>query len=240
MGELVYLFNPEKQPQEVNMEKHTIRRFDRKLSDLRDDVVHLGHSCEKQITSSIDSLNSQDIGMAKEIIANDQKINRQHDQIEKAAIGAIVKWQPAAIDLRFLISVMKISGELERIGDYAANIAKRTIRMNDSADKESLELISEMADQCCTMLNNSIHSFQDDDVDAAISVWHQDDDIDSLFKRSMNLITKAVGKTGDLTGNYSNLIFVARCCERIGDHIKNVAENITYIHTGELYNSTVQ
>ncbi len=217
------------------MQTHTNRLFEQKLKNLKIDIITMGQTCERQLSLSVDSLTEQDDRMAEVIISNDTLINEQQSRIEADTIHAIAKWQPVAVDLRFLISALKISADLERIGDYTANIAKRRLRIHERIDQEPLTLISDMAQACLKMLNGSIRSLQDNNVDKAISVWHEDEDIDTLFSRLINLIAKALKKTSGLTDQYTHLLFMARCFERIGDHIKNVVENITYIYTGELY-----
>ena len=141
-----------------------------------------------------------------------------------------------AVDLRAIITALKISSELERIADYAANIVKYIEESRRNSDEGLILSIVRMAAIGQGMLADIIAAHREVDAEKAIAVWHRDDEIDEIYVEVLGKIHAELEKgQGKKARDYSDLIFAARCCERIGDHITNVAEHIYYIKHGELY-----
>jgi phosphate transport system protein len=140
-----------------------------------------------------------------------------------------------AVDLRLLLSAMKIAGKIERIADYAANVAKRVNYLTQEPDKDLVHLILEMANISQEMLTDVMEAYVKIDSEKAIIVWDRDDEIDRKFARAIRMIRQQMENKALSVEDGTQLIFMGRCCERIGDHITNIAEDIYYIKTGQNY-----
>ena len=217
------------------MHSHIVKAFDSEIEGLKKKILLLAKNCEQQLSKSIDAFNAMDIDLAKAVVARDEEINRLQRDIEEEAVSFLARRQPIAVDLRHLLSVMKIAGELERIADYAANFSKRVSRLNSPASQEPSDLIIEMAKICQVMIHDAMEAFLTLDVEKAKLVWHTDDQIDTMFAKMVTLVQQQMQENTFGIQDGTGLIFMGRCCERIGDHITNMAENIYFIKTGKNY-----
>jgi len=218
------------------MQNHIVKAFDGEIDNLDNKITTLAKRCGKQLAGATKALNNLDISLAKNVIKEDAQINSLQREIEDEVVKFIAKRQPMAVDLRHLLSVMKIASELERIGDYAANVAKRVLHLtSSSSSREAIDLILEMARTCQVMILDVKEAFSLLDTQKAVAVWQMDDEIDSKFARLMSLVRTQMQENKDAVGDGTQLIFMGRCCERIGDHITNIAENIYFISTGQNY-----
>ncbi len=200
----------------------------------------MARACENQLSEAISSLESLNSELACEVIEKDKIINAFHREIEGSIVDILAKRQPVAVDLRHLLAAIKISTELERIGDYAANIAKRVTRLSNDLFRDPMELIIEMATICQEMLIRAIEAFLSLDTKKASDVWDRDQDVDRKFARMMTQIRVKMQEKSEAIDNMTQLIFIGRCCERIGDHITNIAEDIIYIATGQNHIDSVE
>jgi len=217
------------------MQGHIVKAFDAEVENLNKKIAAMAKACEEQLSRAIKSFSHLDTHLAGTVIKDDSHINKFQKEIEDESVRLLTKRQPMAADLRHLLSVIKIASELERIGDYAANIAKRVTKISDNSFKEPVDLIIEMANICGQMINDAIDAFLDFDIEKSIAIWHRDDEIDEKFARMMTLTRKQMQDKNDSVENCTQLIFMGKCCERIGDHITNIAEDIYYMVTGENY-----
>jgi phosphate transport system protein len=143
--------------------------------------------------------------------------------------------QPMGSDLRHIISALKIAADLERIADYAANIAKNVMDLDHVSLEKPVELIIRMAELASHMLKDVIVAYREVDVRKATAVWHRDEDINKIYADLLSHLRSYMKADSDNINVYTSLIFAARCCERIGDHIKNVAESVYFITHGESF-----
>lgn len=217
------------------MQNHIVKAFDGEIDNLDKKIIALAKSCENQLAGATRALKNLDISLAKKIVKKDAKVNSLHREIEEDAVRFIAKRQPMAVDLRHLLSAMKISSELERIGDYAANVAKRVMHISSAPSPEAIALIIEMAEICDVMIRDAKDAFVLLDIKKAVAVWKMDDEVDSKFARLMSLVRRQMQADTRTVGDGTQLIFMGRCCERIGDHITNIAEDIYFISTGQNY-----
>jgi phosphate transport system protein len=215
--------------------KHIVKSYDKKLNGLKTRVAELGAAARSQIADAVKAITTSDVVMAAQVIQNDKEVNRQQIDTEELAVHLLATRQPVAVDLREIISALKISSELERIADYAANIVKNIDDSKLNSDKPLLKSITKMAEVGQAMLVDIISAYLEVNDEKAISVWHRDDEIDEIYVDVLSTIRNRVQNDSNKANDYTSLIFAARCCERIGDHITNVAENIYYIKHGELY-----
>ena len=217
------------------MERHTSKQFDQEINMLGAQINAMGKLCEWQLAKAVKAFSIGDKRLADEVMKADEKVNALHHQTEEEAISVLAKRQPVATDLRYMISIIKIASEFERIGDYASNISKRVILLDGNPFKTPTNLILDMAKDCRSMINNALEAFDTLDELKAVEVWQQDDDVDRKFVRFMNALKREAESREATIDHFTDYIFIGRCLERIGDHITNIAEDIYYTKTGDTY-----
>lgn len=208
--------------------------FHKRLRDIQDDILVMGSMVEKAILHSVRALKGREVAMAKQIIADDVKINRKRFEIEEKCIQLIATQQPMASDLRTIISVLNIITELERIGDYAEGIAKIVVMMGDEPPLKPLIDIPRMADKTVQMLRQSLNAFVNRDADAARQVVTEDDEVDDLYNQVFReLLTFMIEDPKTIT-RATRLIWVAHNLERSADRVTNICERVVFIVTGKM------
>jgi len=214
--------------------------FDRDLRMLQDDILMLGSMVEKAIMTSLDSLQRRDLDLSKEIVAGDDLIDNKTFEIEDKCINLIATQQPLAIDLRIIISMLHISQELERMGDYAEGIAKISLAMGDEPPLKKLIDIPRMGQKSSNMVKLSLDSLVNRDLVTAQVVLKDDDEIDALYEQVYReLLTFMIEDPKSIKrGTY--LLWVAHDLERIADRATNIAERVIFLVTGRLADSLVK
>ena len=203
--------------------------FDRQLHTLLDDTLLLGSMVEKAIERSIDALVRLDADLARQVIADDAHVNAKRYRLEEDAVRLIATQQPMAGDLRLIASVIHISTDLERIGDYAAGIAKIVLLHGDQPPVKPLIDIPRMGDIAQRMLRDSLDAFVRRDMALAEAVLAADDELDGLKSQIFReLLTYMMQDTSTIEPAL-DLILVSRHLERIGDHATNVAEDVIFM-----------
>jgi phosphate transport system protein len=216
--------------------KHIVKSYDDDLNLLNSKISEMGSEVEDQISKAAKALLSQDGGLADVVIVCDGKVNVLQQEIEELGIRILATRQPVAQDLRKVIASLKMASELERIADYAANIAWHISDLDDHLDLEQpIGAVIEMAELTNQMLMDIMQAFNKQDVPKAIAVWHRDDRIDQIYADLLSDLRSRMSMESDHIKSYTALIFIGRCCERIGDHITNIAENVHYIEYGKTY-----
>ena len=215
------------------MTDHTAKAFDTDLQDLTRLVSEMGGLAEKQIGDSIDALSKQDEALAARVIAIDGKIDMLQREIEERAVLTIAKRQPMAIDLRDVVGALRVANDLERIGDLAKNIAKRTpVIDRDIQLQKVMRGVEHMADLVLTQIKDVLDAYARRDVNKALAVWRGDEEIDavnnSLFRE---LLTYMMEDPRNIT-LCIHLLFCAKNIERMGDHATNIAETVYYMVEG--------
>ena len=212
---------------------HTVSSYDEELEALRSHVTQMGGLVEAQVANSIDALYRRDLNAARQVIEADQKIDDLEMQIEKDAVTTLAKRQPMAGDLRAIISALKMSSELERIGDYAKNIAKRVTAVS-SSEIRIVRTIASMALLVQKMLKDMLDAYVDEDEVKALDVWERDEAVDELYNSMFReLLTYMMEDPRSITAA-THLLFVAKNIERMGDHVTNLAEIVYYLVKGEV------
>lgn len=217
------------------MQAHIVKSFDMEIQGLKDRVTQMATACESQIESVTQAFTQIDIPLARDIIKADERINRFQREIEADAVQFLARRQPMAMDLRLPLSAIKIASELERIGDYTANTAKRIIQLSQKPLPEQAERIIKMAEISREMLHYAGTAFLKLDVEKAVEIWKKDDEIDNHFSRLVEMLRNQMQDQTHPIEDCTQMIFMGRCLERIGDHITNIAENIYYTATGQTY-----
>jgi phosphate transport system protein len=215
------------------MMEHTTKAFDADLQDLARMVAEMGGIAEKQIGDSVDALVRRDLALAQRVISIDPKIDALQREIEDKSVLTIARRQPMAVDLRDIVAALRISNDLERIGDLAKNIGKRVAAIDgEFYPQKVVRGVEHMADLVLTQIKEVLDSYARRDVKQAIAVWHGDEEIDavnnSLFRE---LLTYMMEDPRNITFCI-HLLFCAKNIERMGDHATNIAETVHYMVEG--------
>jgi phosphate transport system protein len=216
------------------MAQHTVKSYDEDLQQLRSLIAQMGGIAETQIMGAIDALQRRDSEMALRIVAADKALDLLEAETEQLAIRIIALRAPMADDLRDIVSALKISALLERIGDYAKNIAKRTTVLAQSTIIEPVAIVPEMGRLVAQMVKNVLDAYVGRDAVKARHVWESDKAVDDLYNSLFrSLLTYMMERPMHITPS-AHLLFIAKNLERIGDHATNVAEIVHYNVTGEM------
>ena len=196
----------------------------------------MGGLVEQQIARAIEALVNRDVEQANRVIEHDDQIDLMEEEIDQFAIRLLATRQPMAVDLRLIAMAMKISNDLERIGDYATNIAKRCERLAKEPPVKPLYTIPRMAQISQAMVKDVLDAYVERDTDKAIAVWRRDDEVDDMFTSLFRELLTYMMEDAHNISPCIDLIFVAKNLERIGDHATNIAEKIHYIIHGQRIN----
>ncbi len=212
-----------------------MKHFQRELDKIKKMILSLGALAEQRVSRIRQALEDRDVASAKEIIHLDHEIDDMEVEIEEECLKIIALHQPVATDLRFLIAVIKINNDLERIGDQVVNIAQRIVSIAKVPRAPYHFDYAEMADKAEAMLRMSLDSLVNQDLDNAIKVLHLDDEVDAIKDEVYDLIKSAIADdvTQDI-GYMINLLLISRHIERLADHATNVAEEVIYMIEGEI------
>jgi phosphate transport system protein len=215
------------------MSDHTIKAFDADLQDLIRMVAEMGGLAEEQIGDAIDALDRRDTVLAQKIVADDARIDALQREIEEKTILTIARRQPMAVDLREIVAALRVSNDLERIGDLAKNIAKRVAALDsDFHPQKVLRGVEHMTELVLAQIKDVLDSYARRDAAKAIAVWRGDEEIDavnnSLFRE---LLTYMMEDPRNISFCI-HLLFCAKNIERMGDHATNIAETVYYMVEG--------
>jgi phosphate transport system protein len=211
---------------------HTVKAFDQELDLLRATICEMGGLAEAAIRESIQALVRRDAAAAAAVVERDKKIDALEAEAERQAVQIIALRAPMADDLRDVVAALKIAGVVERIGDYAKNIAKRVATIEDSKIRP-LSLLPEMARIAGEMVQQVLDAFAARDAEKAAAVCERDQAVDDFYNSIFRaLLTHMMENPHNITPA-THLLFVAKNLERIGDHATNVAEMVYFAATGE-------
>jgi phosphate transport system protein len=215
------------------MMEHTIKAFDADLQELARMIAEMGGLAERQIGDAVDALNRRDAPLSQSVIAADTKIDSLQREIEEKAILTIARRQPMAVDLRDVVGALRVSNDLERIGDLAKNIAKRVEVLDSELNlKKVMRGVEHMTELVLTQIKDVLDAFARRDVVKALQVWRGDEEVDavnnSLFRE---LLTYMMEDPRNISVCI-HLLFCAKNIERMGDHATNIAETIYYMAEG--------
>ncbi|HTO95440.1 MAG TPA: phosphate signaling complex protein PhoU [Myxococcales bacterium] len=214
------------------MKAHTDKTYDAQLEDLRNKLLTLGGKVETEIATSMRALAERDSQLAEQVIAWDREVNRLEVEIDECCRRLLVLRQPAASDLRFITTALKIVVDLERIGDLAVNVAERAIDLNQSPPLKPVHDLNRLAELCQKQVRAALDSFVDGDVAKAEAVIKNDDLVDSVYHILFNELLALMMEDPRNIRRANSLLFVAKHLERLGDHATNVAEMVIYMVRG--------
>jgi phosphate transport system protein len=215
------------------MIEHTTRAFDADLQELVHKIAEMGRLDGEQIADAIDALVKRDTALAKRVIAADDRIDALQREIEEKAATTIARRQPMAVDLREILGALRISNDLERIGDLAENVAKRMMLVTEELRLNEVVLqLRHMVDVVRDQLARVLQSYERRDVALALDVWRKDEEIDALNTGLFReLLTFMMEDPRNITF-CTHMLFCAKNIERMGDHATNIAETVYYIVQG--------
>ena len=207
--------------------------FDQELESVRQELVHMGQIVQDAIKNAVDALARRDKALAQQVMDGDDLIDSMQVDIEDRCISLIARQQPVATDLRILGTGLKITTDLERIGDHAFDIAKIVLLIGDEPLIKPLVDIPRMAVMAQSMLEDSLQAYLKLDIQLAEKVCRDDDLVDQLYHQVFRELLTYMLEDPKKINQATQLIFVARYLERIADHSTNVAEWVIYLVTGE-------
>jgi len=211
---------------------HTLKAFDDDLDRLRGLISQMGGLAEHAIGEAMRCLVDRDVEGAERVVADDQKLDALEVETERRAIQLIALRAPMAGDLRDVVAALKISGVVERIGDYGKNIAKR-VPLLENTKIEPISLLAEMARIATQMVHDVLDAFVERDADAAVRVCQRDSAVDDFYDSIFRTLLTHMMENPHTIGASAHLLFVAKNVERVGDHATNIAEMVYYAATGE-------
>ena len=217
--------------------QHIVRSFEQELSDLTMKVAQMGGLAERLLANAFDALQRRDPELAEQAIANDRMIDRLNREVEDKAITIIAKRQPMAVDLRQIMTAMKVASDLERIGDLAKNIAKRALAVSaETPPKQLMSGLQHMVELALSQLKAVLDAYITQDTEKAVMVWGKDGQIDAMYNSIFRELLTYMMEDPRNIGFSTHLLFGAKNIERIGDHTTNIAENVHYLVHGAMPN----
>jgi phosphate transport system protein len=216
------------------MADHIVHSYDVELNALRRSIAEMGGTAERMLVEATSALVRDDATLAQTVIAADRRLDELQRDIEDRAVLTIARRQPLAVDLREIVSALRIAGDLERAGDLAKNTAKRVIAMTGHMHPKRVVLgVQHMSDLALGQLKDVLDAYAGNDAELAVAVWTRDGAIDALNNSLFRELLTYMMEDPRSISFCTHLLFCAKNIERIGDHTTNIAETIHYLVTGE-------
>ncbi len=214
------------------MSQHTVKSYDEELAHLTNIIARMGGMAEAQFASAMQSLAKRDSDLATRVVAGDARIDELEQEVQHFTVRMLALRQPVASDLRHIVAALKISAEIERIGDYAANVAKRCLVLNHLPAVSPTGAVLHLAHLVQEILKDVLDAYIERDVDKAVRVWNRDEEVDDMYTGLFReLLTYMMEDPRTITA-CSHLMFMAKNIERIGDHATNIAEVLHFVVVG--------
>jgi phosphate transport system protein len=213
--------------------RHILGTFDEALGSLRNNVLMMAGLAERSLQRAMKGLTERDDDICANAIADDEEIDQLEMQIDKDGVDILLRFQPVASDLRRVVSAMKLSSNLERIGDQATNIARRARKLNKHPPLPELELILPMNAHAMSMFKDSVDAYVREDVELGRAIVPRDAKLDELNRAASRRLVQRMTQDREQLRGYLNLMFIGRHLERVGDHATNIAEDAVYAAAAE-------
>jgi phosphate transport system protein len=211
------------------------KHFRKELESIKKRILTLGALVEDRVRLAAQAVDQIDAEIAQRIIKTDYEVDEMEVEIEEECLKVLALHQPVAVDLRFIIAVIKINNDLERIGDQAVNIAQRVEVIAKRPKPPFMFDYAEMGQKAERMLKMSLDALVNLDVDIAYKVITMDDEVDHIKNDAYDKIKHAIKDLPERVGYYINLLLISRHLERLADHATNIAEEVIYLVEGEIY-----
>lgn len=215
------------------MTEHTVKSFDMDLDTLGAEVARMGGMVESLLNDSITAIIRRDTALAQSVIERDARVDDSQRNVERRVTRVVALRQPVASDLRETLGAWKIAGDLERIGDLAKNISKRTLVLNQAEPVHLTRSIERMGRLASAHLKQVLDGYAQRNVDLSLGVWYHDEEIDAYYNSLFRELLTYMMEDPRTIGPCAHLLFIAKNIERIGDHCTNIAETVHYLVTGE-------
>lgn len=206
----------------------------RELDKIKKKILSLGALVEERVRLTSAAVDNRDAAIAQKIIDTDWEIDEMEVDVEEECLKILALHQPVAVDLRFIVTVIKINNDLERIGDQAVNIAERVLTISKRPEMDFVFDYAPMAEKAEAMLKMSLDALVNMDVDTAFKVITLDDEVDAIKTLAYDRIKEAIKNNPGRVGYLINLLLISRHLERLADHATNVAEEVIYLIEGEI------
>lgn len=216
--------------------QHIVSAYSDELEQLAADILRMGGLAEAMIRDASRAVVARDTNLAETVIERDQEMDRLEEEVERQAVRMLALRQPMAGDLRNVIGAIKLAGGIERIGDLAKNIARRSLAVVDEDNRDALRGIERLGQAVSRMLQVALDAYARRDPVTAIGVLQQDDDIDSRYNGLLREMLVFMAEAPDQMDARSNFLFILKNLERIGDHCANIAKVVHFIATGQQIN----
>ena len=208
------------------------RRLDHDLDRIRQSLLRMAATVEDMVADATEALLQRDSPLCRQVIARDREVDQMEMDLDEICHSVLCLRQPTASDLRFLVAVMKITGDLERIGDSTVNIAQSVLLLNEQAPLQRYVDLPRMSELVRAMVRRSLDSFVNRDAALALAVLQGDDEVDAFYKRLFQELESCMSTDPGQVSRGLHLLLIARNLERIADHATNVAEDVIYYVEG--------
>ena len=215
------------------MTDHTVRAYDMELEELDRHISEMGGIAEKMLADAMDALAGLDVDLAQRVVASDPRLDALQRQIEEKAILTIARRQPMAVDLREIVAAIRVSGDLERVGDMAKNIGKRAMKIaGETRLPRAIVGLKHMNDLAQMQLKDVLDAYAQRDEERARAVWLRDTELDALEDSVFRDLLAFMMEDPRNISFCTHLLFCSKNIERVGDHATNIAETVVYLVTG--------
>lgn len=219
---------------DVNSHKHIVEAYDQELAELNGLFSRMGQLALEQMVRAVEAAVKKDARLAESVFGDDSRVDELAEQIQKLTFRMLSLRQPTSIDLRTIIVVLKVSSNLERIGDYAANIAKRSVFLNKTYKTAPVHYIPMMSGLVQDLVRKVLDAFASRDVSKALEVWHGDEEVDQVYVSLIREILTYMMEDPRSITQCIHILFIIRNLERIGDHATDIAEHVHFLIKGEM------
>ena len=212
--------------------EHMIKSYDEELRRLNNTITEMGGLAESQLATAIEAVNERDSDLAASVVEADVAVDQLQHELDNFAVRLLALRQPVGSDLRGIFAAVKIGSDLERICDYAANIAKRSIALNQAPPVQPIHALTRMARQAQLLVKDVIDAYVERDAEKAYDVWMRDEELDEMYASLFRVLLTYMMEDPRNIGPSTHLLFMAKNIERIGDHATNIAEDLYYLVHG--------
>ena len=213
--------------------EHTVKAYDKELDTIERCLAEMGGIAEKMVIDAVDALASADSALAHQVVSSDPRLDTLQHEIEDLAVRTIARRQPVAVDLRELIGAVRIAGDLERVGDLAKNIAKRSVKIRvEPRVQRAFVGLRHMNEVATELMKDVLDAYAQRDADRAREVWERDVELDALEDAVFRELLTYMMEDPRNISFCAHLLFCSKNIERIGDHATNIAETVVYLVTG--------
>lgn len=217
-----------------NTHEHIVKSFDDELQRLTGEIVHMGELAIEQLDRAMAALDQRNSREAEDVVAGDKRIDALEMEVSQDVIRLLALRQPMAGDLREILAALRIASDIERVGDYAANLAKRSLALNVTAPMAPARQLGGLVELAIEMLQGVLEAYRNRDADLAMAIRARDAELDALYTSLFReLLTYMMEDPRNISA-CTHLLFMAKNIERVGDHATNIAENVWFLEHGEM------